>query len=591
MKKLFILFFIAYNFSFSQFQIQNEIENHIKYLASDSLEGRKPGEIGNELAAKFIANEFQSFGLKKINNSYFQNFEYVSGVKPESETSLQIKIGSEEKTFILDSNFRPMGFSDDVNINGKLVFVGYGISSSKINYDDYKNLNVKGKIVIALRYSPITNDTTEKKEFKRVESLYNKARIAKEKGAIGIIFLTGPIDDEVPKLLRLRYNNDEGTQSIVAISMKWNDIDEILQSDGKNLRQIQKEINDTKTPNSFEIEDVEVSINVKLKKIKTQTKNVIGILEGNDIDLKNEYIVIGAHFDHLGFGGEGSSSTKPESVGVHNGADDNASGTSGMLALSKIFSETNQNKRSIIFMGFSAEEVGLLGSSYYTKNPLISLDKTIAMINLDMIGRLRGDSLYVYGTGTSSNFDSLVDAINSNYKFTLKKTRDGFGPSDHSSFYAKDIPVLFFFTGLHDDYHNINDDWEKINFNGEEKVLNYVYEIANSIQQNPKPIFTKVITEEKIIGDSRGNKASLGIIPSFGEEIKGAKISGTKPNSSAEIAGLKKDDIIIFFDGKEVNNLMDLTMYLGDKNPNDEVEIVVLRNNGKFAIKAKLGKR
>jgi C-terminal processing protease CtpA/Prc len=216
------------------------------------------------------------------------------------------------------------------------------------------------------------------------------------------------------------------------------------------------------------------------------------------------------------------------------------------------------------------------------------------MVNLDMIGRLKDKTLTVYGTGTSPVFDSLLNVFNTDSMFVLKKTKDGYGPSDQTSFYVKDIPVLFFFTDLHEDYHKPSDDWEKINFEGEEQVIRYVYNIANALQSTPaKPQFTRVDAPQQgqMEGDRRGNRASLGVVPAFGEEIKGAKITGTRPGSAAEKAGLQKDDIIIRLAGKDILNLVDLTNLLADHNPGDEVEIVVLRGTEQVTLKAVLGKR
>ncbi|MBS4027171.1 MAG: M20/M25/M40 family metallo-hydrolase [Ignavibacteriales bacterium] len=595
---LLTLFFTQYSFTQSQQEVfLSGIKTHIEYLASDKLEGRRAGEKGNNDAAEYIATLFRKYKLEPLDEmkSFYQPFDFVSGVKVAEGTSSFATTPTGTIQYQLDSSFRPLGFSADTSVSGELVFAGYGISAPQLNYDDYATLDVKDKIVLVLRYSPPT-DSTNQREFQRLSALYKKAQVAKDKGARGIIFVTGPLDDEVPKLLRLTYRNDEGTTTIAAISIKWNVADSLFHIEKKSIRDVQKEINTSKQPVSFAFKNVTLNITTRLKKQKAQTQNVVGLLKGSDESLKEEYIVIGAHYDHLGFGGEGSGSTKPDSIAIHNGADDNASGTAGLLELAKVFSERKEKpKRSIIFIGFSAEESGLLGSAYYTNHPLVPLEKTVAMFNMDMIGRLKNNELVVYGTGTSPSFDSLVDVWNRDSLFTLKKTKDGFGPSDQTSFYVKDIPVLFFFTNLHDDYHNPGDDWEKVNFEGEAKVLNYIYNISNSLlSYETKPTFTRVASSgsEMMSGDRRGARASLGVVPAFGEEdVKGAKISGVRPGTAAEKAGLQKDDIIIRFAGKEVANLMDLTNHLGDFKPGDEVEIVVLRNKEEVKLKAVLGTR
>jgi hypothetical protein len=592
-----LLLFIhcALAFSFAQ-TLRDEIKTYVQYLSSDELEGRRAGEPGNNIAAQYVADHFKKYQLEPLgdNGTFLQHFAFVSGVNADASTSCSALFPPMKFDFLLDSTFRPLGFSADTSVYGELVFAGYGISAPKFNYDDYAAIDVAGKIVLVLRYNPPT-DSTNEKEFQRLSALYKKASVAKEKGAKGIIFVTGAMDDENPKLLRLRHSNDEGTIALAAISMKWTSVDTFFRLHHTSIRDVQKEINTTKQPASRSFGNVTMNITTKLNRIKAQSQNVVGVIRGNDMQRKNEYIVIGAHFDHLGFGGEGSGSTKPDTIAVHNGADDNASGTAGMLTLARMFSERrNTLQRSLIFIGFSAEELGLLGSAYYTNHPLLPLEKTVMMLNMDMIGRLKNKELIVYGTGTSPLFDSLLNVWNNDSMFTLKKTKDGFGPSDQTSFYVKDIPVLFFFTNLHDDYHNYRDDWDKINYEGEEHVVQYVYNITNSLQaMNEKPQFTRVTSSEQqaMSGDRRGAKASLGVVPAFGEEVKGAKLSGVRPGSAAEKAGLQKDDIIIKFAGKDVNNLMDLTNYLGDFKPGDEVEIVVLRGNDSVSLKAILTAR
>ncbi|MBM4166565.1 MAG: M28 family peptidase [Ignavibacteria bacterium] len=598
MKRIAQLFFLlqcTFSFAFTQ-TLRDEIKDYVKYLSSDELEGRRAGEKGNNTAAEYLVQHFKKWNLEPIgdNGTYLQRFEFVSGVKTDASTMCFATIPPMKFDYVLDSTFRPLGFSADTSISAELVFAGYGISAPKLNYDDYANIDVAGKIVLVLRYNPPT-DSTNEKEFQRLSALYKKASVAKEKGAKGIIFVTGAVDEENPKLMRLRHSNDEGTIALAAISMKWTSMDTFFRLQNKTIRDVQKEINTTKQPASFSFGNVTMNITIKLNRVKASSQNVVGVIRGNNAQLNEEYIVVGAHYDHLGFGGEGSGSTKPDTIAVHNGADDNASGTAGMLTLARLFSENrNTLQRSLIFIGFSAEELGLLGSAYYTNHPLIPLDKTVMMLNMDMIGRLKNKELIVYGTGTSPLFDSLLNAWNTDSMFTLKKTKDGFGPSDQTSFYVKDIPVLFFFTNLHDDYHNYNDDWNKINYEGEEQVVQYAYNITNALQaMNEKPKFTRVTSSEQqsMSGDRRGAKASLGVVPAFGEEVRGAKLSGVRPGSAAEKAGLQKDDVIVKFAGKEVNNLMDLTNYLGDFKPGDAVEIVVLRGNENVTLKAILTAR
>lgn len=340
--------------------------------------------------------------------------------------------------------------------------------------------------------------------------------------------------------------------------------------------------------------------------------NVIGILEGTDPILRNEAIVIGAHYDHLGRGGMGSLAAN--STEIHHGADDNASGTSALIELATQFAKTRNNKRTLIFMAFGGEEEGLLGSKHYVNNPVFPINKTIAMINMDMIGRLKDNKLTVGGIGTASEWKNLVNSkvgfkefdtssttvtkingqdvtntINSQGiapTFTLQLNEDGFGPSDHSSFYGKQIPVLFFFTGTHFDYHKPSDTAEKINYDGLKQIYSYVYEITKSIDINPtKPTYTVAKSSGNEAG-RRGFSVSLGVIPSYSDSKNdGLTIDGARDNSPASRTGLKANDKIVKLAGKDVRTIQDYIAALNEMKADTEYEIVVMRGEQKLTLK------
>ncbi|HRH41055.1 MAG TPA: M28 family peptidase [Pyrinomonadaceae bacterium] len=327
---------------------------------------------------------------------------------------------------------------------------------------------------------------------------------------------------------------------------------------------------------------------------EAQAYNVIGILEGTDAVLKNEAIVIGAHYDHLGHGGMGSLAAN--STEIHFGADDNASGTSALIELARTFAQTKANKHTIIFIAFGGEEEGLLGSKFYVNNPVFPLNKTVAMFNMDMIGRLKDDKLTVGGIGTANEWNELVKRKNEIYfdnnngygvgkKFDLQLNEDGFGPSDHSSFYGKQIPVLFFFTGTHLDYHKPSDTAEKINYAGLTKISSYVSDIVKTIDQNPtKPTYT--LAKSSGTGEGRrGFSVSLGTIPSYSDGNDGLVLDGVRDNSPASKTGLKAGDKIIKLAGKDIRNVQDYTAVLGEMKPDVEYEVIVMRGSEKLALK------
>lgn len=334
--------------------------------------------------------------------------------------------------------------------------------------------------------------------------------------------------------------------------------------------------------------------------------NVVGILEGTDAVLKNEAIVIGAHYDHLGKGGMGS--LVANSKEIHHGADDNASGTSALIELARQFAKEKKNKRTIIFIAFGGEEEGLLGSRFYVNNPVFPIEKTVAMLNMDMVGRLNENKLTVGGIGTASEWKMLVESKNQQPDavvpvknqdgskttlygvmppyFQLQLNEDGFGPSDHSSFYGKQIPVLFFFTGTHFDYHKPSDTADKINYEGLEKIMNYVGEIVRSVDQNPTRPTYKVAPTSSTGGRMSFN-VTIGVIPGYGDGNDGMMLDGVRDGSPAAVAGLKTGDKITKFAGKEVKNVQDYTKILGELKADTEYEIEIMRGTERLVFKIK----
>lgn len=326
--------------------------------------------------------------------------------------------------------------------------------------------------------------------------------------------------------------------------------------------------------------------------------NIIGILEGKDRILRNEAIVIGAHYDHLGRGGEGSLA--PNSKDVHHGADDNASGTAAIIELARQFAKAKNNKRTIIFIAFSGEEEGLFGSKYYVNNPVFLIENTVAMINLDMVGRLKDDKLTIGGIGTATQWKSLVEDMNKIdirgvsvpampmpiKKFELGLSEDGFGPSDHASFYLKRVPVLFFFSGTHLDYHKPSDTADKINYEGEAKIINYVAAIVKAVDQNPtRPTYAVAKSPTPTGGGRAGISITLGTIPSYTDSTDGMVIDGVRDASPAAKAGLKANDKIVKLAGQVVGNVQDYTKILGDLKADVEYEIVIIRGTERLTLK------
>ncbi len=574
----------------------DELKEHVKYLASDELEGRLAGTEGNRKAANYIAGLMKGYGLAPAGDSgtYFQTFDFVASVRlgDGNKCILEGKaIEGGEEELKVDEAFRPLGFTSNASVSGPIVFVGYGISAPDSKYDDYKDLDVNGKIVLVLRYGPDGNDMHS--DLNKYTSLRNKTRTAREKGAQAIIIVSGPVDDPDDDLIKLSYDQSFASSGLPAVSMKRAFFDRIIASSGKDLRVRQEEMKKNREPEGFELAGVTISLKTDVEFVREKSANVVGYLEGHDPKLRDEAIVLGAHFDHLGYGGPGSGSLVPDVHEIHNGADDNASGSAALLELEQAFaSKAQELKRTLIFTAFTGEELGTLGSSYYVNHPYFPIDKTIAMINMDMVGRLENKSLTVYGTGTSPAWNPLLAKYDSDSTFTLKLIPDGIGPSDHSQFYGKDIPVLFFFTGTHSDYHKPSDDWDKLNYTGEQKVTQYVYSIVKDLDSAPeRPVFTRTASTTASSGDSRGFNVTLGIVPDYGEAKDGLRIGSTRPGGPAEKAGLKAGDLIVIMAGKKVLNIYDYMGILGELKSGQQVGVEVMRDGKRLSVQAVMQKR
>ena len=559
-----------------------EVMEHVKYLASDELAGRFPGTKGDSLAEDYIIKQFTSYKLKPAGEDGFkQSFNYVSEVRLGENNSLIFTSVNVNLPLKAVEDYIPLGFSPVGGAEGKLVFAGYGINAPEQNYNDFKDIDLKGKIAVILRNSPGYNNPHDN-PFASYENPRRKSNMVKEAGAIGVIIINGPNHGE-DELMRLRVSSEK--LEIPAVSMKRGKIEELFKLNNKDLAKIQADMDSLKTTASFDIPDANAKIQVDLKFITSYTNNIIGMIEGSDPVLKNEVIVVGAHMDHLGDGMKYGSLHDSHEPAIHNGADDNASGVAGILEMAQYYSDKKKSlKRSIIFMTFSAEEAGLIGSAYFTKSELFKKYNIVSMLNLDMIGRLADNKLTVGGVGTSGVWDKMLDSLNGISKFALSKNNEGFGPSDHSSFYAKEVPVLFFFTSLHSDYHRPTDDWDKINAGGEVKILDMVVNVIDCINNLAvKPDYIKS-KEDPNVTKNTGFRVTLGIIPDYSSSSDGLSITGVKSGSVGEKAGLKANDVIKKMGDFEIKNIYDYTDALSRFKPGDETVLIVKRGEEELTL-------
>lgn len=553
-----------------------ELQEHIKYLSSDSLKGRLTGSQGDSLAAEYIKARLVSYGLVPLTGDGLQRFKVTKRVIPGKSNSLSVN-GTE---YAIEKDFMPFAFSSNSGLEAEVVFAGYGfnLNSDSLKWDDYKGIDVKGKWLMILRGEPENENT--KSPFLSFSADRDKALLAKDMGAAGLLMVSGPAFDAQDAFESL---NMEGYSVDIPVLRIKREVADIILSGSKNTVAIlEKKLNETRKPFSFSTK-LTVKGDAEIVREMANTRNVVMLLPGEDEKLKDEYIILGAHFDHLGMGGPGSGSRALDTVGIHHGADDNASGVALMLELAEKFAKTKgSHKRSIICLSFSGEEEGLLGSKHFTDDPGINMSRVNAMLNLDMVGRLNEtNNLQISGVGTATEFKHLIytDTDTSAVKLTLSP--EGYGPSDHSSFYGKNIPVLFYFTGAHMDYHTPMDTWDKINYEGMVKISGYIFNVAKDLaSENTKLEFKEAGPKIESARYNRRKGVTLGIMPDFAGVVKnGLRADFITPGKPAALGGMQKGDIITFINGKPVNNIQDYMFRMGQLKRGQTISIEVLRND------------
>jgi len=453
------------------------MKRNIDFLASDLMKGRETPGPGLDSAAAYIANSFREMGLPPVKGSYFQTFSMCYKNLGE-DNHLIISRNGTDSDFKIKTDYMPFDITGDLGVEGELVFAGYGITAPEYQYDDYQNIEVKDKVVLVFRHEPGENDSSisvfNGMEQTRYSNLREKVRNAQAHGAKGILVVTEPLNYRSirprgfpwPSLSRNLPQDAlpvgfciDKKDSIPVVHVGEEVINKLFGS-VDSLKVLQHLIDSTLVPDSFILPQIKVRLKTSVKTVeKYSTQNVAGFLQGTDPVLKDQLVVIGAHYDHVGFLKEHKADTDY----IFNGADDNASGTSGVMAIAKgMTSMKVKPRRSVLFILFAGEEKGLFGSGYYVKAPLFPLENTVAMLNLDMIGRNAPDSLEIIGALQCPDLAEIIYKENKQTDFILTQKKMS-GGSDHWNFYKKDIPSIFFFADLHKDYHQTSDNPEKIN--------------------------------------------------------------------------------------------------------------------------------
>ncbi len=575
----------------------------IKYLASPELKGRMTGSPELEKAASFLVREFHSFGIQAPDGKhYYQAFDVVTSTKPGHNNHFVYTLGGHTTSLKASADFVPLRFSPSAKAAGSVVFVGYGITAPDLHYDDYDGVDVKGKLVLMLRHEPQESDEHSVfggKTYTRHSLFTSKASNAKMHGAAGVILINDTPQhpgepDQFEKFANADGPDDAG---IPFVHVKADKVAPWFAAAGKNLEQISQGIDRDLKPESFAFPDtLHVEEQVDVERIHKTVHNVAAYLPGET----SEYVVIGAHYDHLGLGGQ--FSLAPSMTGtIHPGADDNASGTAGVIELARWFAKQPKQKRGILFLAFAGEEEGLLGSAWWVAHPELPLNHAVAMLNMDMIGRVRNGKLYLGGSRTGKGLRPMLEKIAAKYPLTIDFSEGPeSGSSDHASFSAKQVPSLFFFSGLHSDYHKPSDTWDKIDSKDAAVVLQLVADVADTLrEESGRPEYIKQAPQGHGGGDAGPISSSsgsgygpyFGSVPDFAEGIQDVKFADVTAGSPAYKAGLRPNDIMVEFDGKPIGNLYDFTYALRAKQPGDQVKVKVLRDGKPVEVTVGLTRR
>lgn len=593
----------------------DDLRQHVEYLCSDQLAGRFTGAKGERLATAYVARYFELLGLEPAGDDggWYDEFTFTSGVALGPDNRLE----AAGKTYEVDQQWRPLAFSGEGTFDkAPLVFAGYGIvldeSEDHQPYDSYAHLDVEDKWVMVLRYLPEDVSAERRQELNRASQLRFKATYARERGARGLIVVTGPNAEANSELVPLRKDGILAGSSLPVISVT-NDVAEAwLQAAGKSLDALQKELDDGSLKMGFAVEGVSVTASIDVERIEKTGRNVIGRLpavDANADDDAKQAIVVGAHIDHLGQGASSSSLARDdEASDIHYGADDNASGVAALLEIAEHLAQQREEgelstRRDILFAAWSGEELGLLGSDHFVKSRLEetphgsangdsadshAIDQpTIypeiaACLNMDMVGRLDGQ-LILQGIGSSDVWRSEIERRNAVVGLPLTLQEDSYVPTDASSFYMRGVPILSAFTGAHSDYHTPRDTPDKLNYEGTAKIARFMGLVTRGLatRETPPDYIRQSVKKATTGGRLR---AYLGTIPDYAEEVTGVMLSGVGKDGPADEAGVRSGDIIIELAGKKIENIYDYTHAIEGLKIGDPVKMIVRRDGKEVSL-------
>jgi len=578
---------------------------HIKFLASEDLEGRGNGSPGLETAADYIAKHFAAIGLEPAGDSgtFFQRFEMITGLSIQPGNAVTLNSGRSTVDFEIGRDYQLVSTSSDPSSPGQqlsIVFAGYGISAPSLHYDDYAGVDTAGKAVLIFTHEPQENDPRSAFEGTTNTihaTMMRKVEVARSHGAKAMLV----IDDtnHRPAVDRFRRWLNEPQAEEYGLPVFYISRDRVQRALGTrlNLEAVSDEIDRDFASKSRALSDVTVHAVDRTVKVRRPVRNVLGILSGSDATVKDEFVIVGAHYDHLGRSGR-FSMTQNSTGQIHHGADDNASGTAAIIEMAKVALESRKDfRRSLLFMTFAGEEHGLLGSSHYVNDPSVPLDKTVAMINLDMVGRA-GGRILVDGLANAPSIEEDLKAAESSSPLNIRALRGGpgAGASDDATFLLRKIPAINFFSGFHSDYHRPSDTWEKIDAAGAAAVADLALALARQLANRAgRPPFVETAQPEShstgSVGAVSGYGPYFGSVPDFANEGQGVKFAEVRTGSPAAKAGFRGGDVMISFGGAPIKTLYDFTFALREKKPGDKVDVTVLRDGKPITATVELTNR
>ena len=574
---------LALSLALSVGTVAESVKTHVMTLASEEMAGRLTGTDGAHKAADYIIQELERLGASTLpgQSSYRIPFEFTAGVQ---DTGSWLTV--DEWSAPSDS-VRGLSFSDVGEADGPVVFAGYGITvpeSQDFGYDSYFGLDVADKIVLVLRYFPEDASADVRSVLARYSGLRYKALNARERGAKGLLLVTGPRSPNAGELAALTFDTAASGSGIVAASITGDLAERFFEHvEDKTLEQAQEDL-DSANPHvsGFEIPDVNLRVEVQLEREMGTGYNVVGYFPANahgNAAFADRFVLMGAHYDHLGAGRQGNSlAGKDEAGQIHGGADDNASGVAAVLGGAEWLKKRDRRSH-VAFAFWSGEEMGLLGSGSFVAADAIDSEKLAAYVNFDMVGRMRDNKLVLQAVGTSDVWPRLIEQTNVPVGFDVHMTEDPYLPTDVMSFNQAEVPSINFFTGSHKEYHRPADRVELINFEDLERVVQFGALLTEKLANlDEAPEFIKVARTTQAGGSRDSVRAFTGTIPDYTTEIEGLLLSGVIEGGPAEEAGLVGGDVIVEFAGQRITNIYDYTFALDVVKVGEPIEVVYERD-------------